>query len=214
MKNHPSLTALAFFQKLSPNHYVSNLDVWGYTIQDYPSFWFYIPGNTQSKYLVEFSLEEQDTRKIVYKTEIVTPNQSGIVEIALPETISPLEVSKPYRWVLSTTCEPGRSSDYRPTIQGVVIRIRLDQKLIEELSTATPLQQATLYATNGIWYDALTALAQLRQKFPQDNQIISNWRSLLQSVDLAEMVDQPFVKGAAVTTSALRNVPDSQNRCR
>lgn len=215
VQQKPLLTALAFSQKTDSSRNIPpDIEVWGYTTQDYPTFWFYIPGSTQKKYVMEFSLENEKTRTVIYKTAIASPERSGIVAISLPAGKQPLEVGERYRWNLATTCESGRFSGYSPNVDGVVLRVKPEQALVAKLSTATPQQQAALYAQNGIWHDALTTLAQLRRKYPQDIKIFSDWRSLLQSVDLAEMAEQPFVESAAATTSALLNLPYVPDRCR
>ena len=73
---------------------------------------------------------------------------------------------------------------------------------IAELATAQGVQKAVIYAENGFWYDAMTALAELRQKDFTDPTLKSDWQSLLESMMLSgsskefkpeEVVDQPFV---------------------
>ncbi|MBF2026565.1 MAG: DUF928 domain-containing protein [Oscillatoriales cyanobacterium C42_A2020_001] len=215
VQQKPLLTGLVFSQKtVSSRNIPPDVEVWGYTTQDYPTFWFYIPGSTQRKYVMEFSLEDEKTRTVIYKTAIASPDRSGIAAIASPAGQHPLEVGKHYRWNLSTTCEPGRLSGYIPNVYGIVVRVNPKQALAAKLSTATPQQQAALYVEHGIWHDALTTLARLRQKYPQNSKIRSNWRSLLQSVDLAEMTEQPFVEGVATTAPTLLNLPYAPNQCR
>ena len=48
-------------------------------------------------------------------------------------------------------------------------------------------KQPGVYAANGIWYEALASLAQLRCTNPNDATIASDWQSLLQQVGLPEI---------------------------
>jgi hypothetical protein len=48
----------------------------------------------------------------------------------------------------------------------------------------------SLYAANGIWYEALAAAAELRRTNPQD----PNWSALLQAVGLEELASEPMVE--------------------
>ncbi|NJL09662.1 MAG: DUF928 domain-containing protein [Calothrix sp. SM1_7_51] len=45
----------------------------------------------------------------------------------------------------------------------------------------------SLYAANGIWFDSITLLAQLRQKNPNDSSLAADWQSLLQSIKLENL---------------------------
>ncbi|WP_257237011.1 DUF928 domain-containing protein [Nostoc sp. 'Peltigera malacea cyanobiont' DB3992] len=45
----------------------------------------------------------------------------------------------------------------------------------------------------GIWYEALTILAQLRQKNPQDTALQAEWRNLLSSIRLDDIVAEPIL---------------------
>ncbi len=47
-----------------------------------------------------------------------------------------------------------------------------------------------LYAINGIWYEALTAAAELRRTDPND----TNWTALLQAVGLDNFAKEPMVE--------------------
>jgi hypothetical protein len=57
-----------------------------------------------------------------------------------------------------------------------------------------PREQINLYAANGIWHDALTNLAQLRQTNPEDAALMADWESLLKSVNLEAIATEPIVQ--------------------
>jgi hypothetical protein len=55
------------------------------------------------------------------------------------------------------------------------------------------LQQVAIYASNGIWYEALTTLAQLRQNSPQDATLQQEWQDLLIFVGLNDIAAKPLL---------------------
>lgn len=59
----------------------------------------------------------------------------------------------------------------------------------------TPRERVLLFAENGLWYDALTLLAEERRIKPQDGRITKDWQDLLESpkVELQEFVSEPIV---------------------
>ncbi|NJR66225.1 MAG: DUF928 domain-containing protein [Leptolyngbyaceae cyanobacterium CRU_2_3] len=114
---------------------------------------------------------------------------TGVVGITLPDTIT-LEAEKSYQWVFMVNCEMDNPIFTRGNIQ----KVNLDTALTQQIARSEPLQQARLYAENGIWFDALTTLAVLRMDQPEDQTIAAAWRSLLRSVDLADIIGKPFMR--------------------
>jgi hypothetical protein len=50
------------------------------------------------------------------------------------------------------------------------------------------------YNEKGIWYDAVTSLAQQRLQKPQDVRLQKDWSDLLESANLEEISQQPLLK--------------------
>ncbi|MUG96773.1 DUF928 domain-containing protein [Scytonema sp. UIC 10036] len=161
-------------------------NVWGLTSVERPILWFYTPYNKSSKYPADFELLDDQSTPI-YKTAISLPNVAGVIGVPLP----PLAVGKQYRWFLNVYCD--REGQETPIfVEGVVQRVNLSQAIQEQLRKAEPIQQIAIYANNGIWHEALTTLAQLRQKNPNDATLAENWKELLTSVGLTQFVTQPL----------------------
>jgi len=180
-----SLTALVpAMQNLNKNSRISSTlntweSVWGLTTVASPTFWFYVPYALTSKLPIIFVLQDEQGKNI-YKTSLTTSRtQPSITKISLPSEVT-LDVGKMYRWYFVVDCHP----DAPPQVNGWVQRTTLSPTLSRQLQTATPQQRAALYASNGIWYDALTTLAQLRNLDPKNAQLLSNWVSLLNSAGL------------------------------
>ncbi|WP_460199885.1 DUF928 domain-containing protein, partial [Scytonema sp. NUACC21] len=107
--------------------------------------------------------------------------------------VTPLEIGQNYRWIFSFICNPrNRSAD--DVVTGWVKRILIDPDLKSQLeSVTTQRERILLYAANGLWYDAISALAQLRCSQPQEEAIQDDWYNLLQSVHLGDIASEPIV---------------------
>ncbi|WGV24406.1 DUF928 domain-containing protein [Halotia branconii] len=183
----PQLTALVPSTESPPT--VTN--VWGWTTKTNPTLWFYMPYTKDSAYPTEFVLQDQQSNPI-YQQAIALPSQPGVISISLPTNAPKMDVNKQYRWFLTVYCDQQKQS---PPIyvEGVIQRVNINPKVTQQLQTATPLQQSAIYAQNGIWHDALTTLAQLRQKDPQDKALKTAWRDLLTSIGLDDIVAKPIL---------------------
>ena len=161
--------------------------VWGLTTAANPTLWFYVPYVLNADRPAEFALLD-DRNQYVYQTTLANAQTeaTGIVEIALPSTVS-LEVGKPYRWALTVNC----GADSSVFVIGGIQRVASPSGIYTD--SAASLDRASLYAENGIWFDALTLLAELKQSKPNDATIAAEWQSLLQSVTLEDVANQPFV---------------------
>ncbi|GAA6621717.1 DUF928 domain-containing protein [Scytonema sp. NUACC26] len=176
------LQLAALVPATEPQPTVTN--VWSLTSVERPILWFYTPYNKSSNYPADFELLDEESNPI-YKTAISLPDKAGVIGVPLP----PLTVKKPYRWFLNVYCD--RQQQETPIfVEGVVQRVELSQAIKEQLQKADPIQQIAIYANNGIWHEAVTILAQLRQKNPNDTTLAEDWKELLTSVGLTQFSDQ------------------------
>lgn len=182
----PQLTALVPFTKEN-----SVTNVWGLTTEANPIFWFYVPYTKDSAYPTEFVLQDEDSNPI-YTEAIALPAQPGVISISLPANAPSLKIGKQYHWFLNIYCDSDQPS--APIyIEGVIKRVNLKPAIAQQLQTATPRQQFTIYVQNGIWYNALSTLAQLRQQNPQDAALKTEWKNLLSSISLDDVADKPIL---------------------
>ncbi len=166
-------------------------NVWGLTTSERPTFWFYLPYTKSSGYPTEFVLLNEKSSP-VYKKQISLPKQPGIINIKVPAQIPALEVNKQYRWFLSVYCDQEKQSP--PVyVEGVVSRVKLAAAIDQQLQTAQPLQRFAIYAQNGIWYQALATLIQLKQQNPQNTTIQTDWKNLLTNIGLDEIADMRII---------------------
>jgi hypothetical protein len=179
---------LSSYQRLTALMPVTNF---GKTIAEYPTFFWYIP-DVQPEAAEFVLLDENDNE--LYRTRFQVTGDSGVISLSLPENagMPPLEVGKDYHWYFSLVCdEVDRSGD--PYTEGWIQRVEPDADLVAQLETVAERDRPAVYAAAGIWHDALASLAELRRANPQSASLVRSWKTLLASVELANVADQPFV---------------------
>ncbi|HAZ48775.1 MAG TPA: hypothetical protein DDW76_09645 [Cyanobacteria bacterium UBA11369] len=155
----------------------------GKTVAERPSFWFYIPYQSNDVASGEFSLEDLTNKKTIYQTSFKLPQIPGFVSIIIPAENAPLNINTQYRWTVTIYCNSQTqqsSDDNFVHHEGLVQRVTLSSDLETQLKTATLSQQIAIYIDNGIWYDATTNLAEIRRR-PND------WVKLLRAMGLEEL---------------------------
>ena len=145
----------------------------GLTTAEHPSFSIYLP-QTSAKQIV-LSIREEGT-KHHSQTFIPITGESGIISIKPSPTSTPLEVGKTYQWAVVLVCGE-RPSPNDPAIAAWVRRIALSEPRKE----TTLLEQAAWYGEQGIWYDALTSLIQVKRSQPNNQTLINIWTEFLES---------------------------------
>lgn len=168
---------------------VSNI---GLTNSESPTFFVYVP---QTSAQIEFTLLSENEDEVVYETAFKI-DKPGIVGVSVPAADKPksVEVGKRYVWSFSMICDQNdRSADL--VVKGWMQRIQPLPNLNSDLvATPDPMAKASVYANNGIWYETVTTLAQLRSQTPTDSKLRAQWTKLLQSQGLESIADQPLVK--------------------
>lgn len=159
----------------------------GLTVSPHPTFLVYVPQTSASS--VVFTLENQQGEGI-YKTKQDLKGTPGIVSFKLPTTAPPLAIGQDYKWVVSMVCQPAGPRD--PFAEGVVRRVQPNAELASQLNKAQPIDRVALYAKAGIWQEATADLASLRQSQPQNAELTTAWKDLLQSVGLDAVSSAPL----------------------
>nr|WP_322664758.1 DUF928 domain-containing protein [Dendronalium sp. ChiSLP03b] len=167
--------------------------VGGLTTSERPTFWFYVPYTQDLTASAEFILQDSAENDI-YRSAIALPPKPGVIGVSLPSNTS-LQVGKTYHWYLKVACNQQQTASVPIYVEGDIQRVNLDSRMMQQLETAVDLQQeVAIYAQEGIWFDSLTMLAQLRQKNPHDASVAEDWQSLLRSVNLDNVATAPLVK--------------------
>jgi hypothetical protein len=168
---------------------------WGLTGMTHPTFWFYVPYPKTSIVDISFTLQDESNpsdTQIIYKNLKLIPTQTpGMMGIVVPKSSRPLVTNKLYHWFMSLnmSCTIGQRPIF---VDGWVQRQDLDGDLSAEINQASARRKVTLYAENGLWYDALGTLAGLRSTKPQDAALSQDWQNLLDSIELGHLSGQSF----------------------
>jgi hypothetical protein len=163
------------------------------TLDDTPTFWFYIPAPSQassrSSIEAEFVLLDKDGQ-ILHSEQMALPETNGIVAVHLTQSLA---LNQSYQWIFSILIN-SRNPSQNPTVDGWVRRVEVDPALNYDLAQATTESaRITTYANHGIWQDALTALALLRQTEPNNPALLTDWNDLLNSVGLGAIANVPLL---------------------
>lgn len=175
-----------------------------------PKLLFYIPqANKSQTVTLEFVLRDRQDN-LVYETFFKTDGKSGIVTVELPELdkSNELQTSDRYHWYLSMICDPqNRSRDV--VVEGWIQRVTLDPVIEAKLARSNPLERATIYQQQGIWYDALSTLAEQKQTIPHER-ATAKWKELLTSVGLDELAKAPFIEPQRVSGTVGAFITESE----
>ena len=142
---------------------------WGFTTQEHPTFWFYVPYTPESIRSAKFSLQTR-RGETVYEMPLSLTGIPGVISIVLPTTAAALDKGEWYRSFLHVDvyCTPTTPAQKDSTFAWVK-RKDIDSKLGELLGAATREEQAILYVQNGFSYEALNMLAGRENQQEWDN---------------------------------------------
>jgi hypothetical protein len=103
-----------------------------------------------------------------------------------------MKPQKDYQWQFSLICYPNQP-DQNPFVEGVVQRVQVNSRLSMALEKAFDVRdRASIYASSGIWQDAIATLAQGRCTNPKDPALLTSWNTLLKSVRLEAFAQEPL----------------------
>ncbi|KYC42471.1 hypothetical protein WA1_21135 [Scytonema hofmannii PCC 7110] len=177
--------------------------VWGLTVNASPTLWFYLPYLPKDIKTGKLELWDETDREPrnyqqIYQGTFTVAGTPGAIALNLPPTVK-LEPDKNYHWYLSLdiNCNGKNQS---VDVNGWIQRATFNNTLAVQLQSVER-NQVILYAENGIWYDALTQLAQLRRSHPQAENFITDWQKLLRDAGLEEFANKPIVPCCNLSSS-------------
>ena len=173
------------------------------TISERPTIYFLIPkvdGN------VSFTLAEEDIKfakgRKIYKTTFYLKSKAGIIAFKIPDHVQGLKLGKNYSWEF--TKEFTQEDPQTLTVIGSMRRVLPNQNLVNQLKEVSlPTDRATLFAQEGIWYEAVQTLAEALQGNPKKAEIVSEWNELLKSANLNKVLSHTFVKTAETSSESI-----------
>lgn len=111
---------------------------------------------------------------------VLLAKQPGVYQINLPSEVQ-LEPNKTYLWNIAIPCS-NDPENYREVLSSAVEYTPTDDELVYRLKQAdSTREKASIYASSGIWYDALK-MAYLSRKQSQSSQY---WQQLLSDISIS-----------------------------
>lgn len=159
----------------------------GLTIAERPTLFVYVPQTSAEQVLL--TIRNGEDNSIHYRTYLPLTVNGGVVSITIPEDSPALELEKDYIWSLQIVCH--EDDPAHPETIGWIRRVTIENTSVSPTEPAS-LEKVSELAYEGIWYDALSNLASLRQAQPEDQVLISDWQELLTSAGLDDLATQPL----------------------
>ena len=173
------------------------------TISERPTIYFLTPEFNGS---VQFILYEDNvvtvkpqsesglpasSKKQIYEKSFAISNSAGIIAMKMPDDAPILEVGKDYTWRFTVK---GKTIEGNKMVQGKMRRVLPTRNLVAQLPTISkPLERAVLFAQEGIWFEAVQALADAQLTVPTNTEALEEWTSLLKSAKLDRVLPFTFV---------------------
>lgn len=162
----------------------------GYTLQDYPTFFWYMPQlKTQPERL---ELKVRPVGADSFKTyQLTSTNQNaGVMSVTLPPEMGAFEEGTEYQWEVRVYCTPQMFMSATGNIQRLSAN---NPQLESKLENASVEDYPAILAQEGVWYDALLTLAALRKENPNDSSLSADWTNLLKIIGFENIASAPLV---------------------
>lgn len=167
-----------------PMLFVLAPDHTGLAAQEQPSLYWYVSKATT--YPIEFTLIDDRVAQPLLETRLSASAQPGVHRVRLADYGVRPAPGVPYRWFVALVVDPERRS--KDIIAGGTIeRVELPKALHAQLARAGQAKAPHLYAVEGLWYDAVTAISDLIDAAPHDAVFRQQRAALLQQVGLSEI---------------------------
>lgn len=156
----------------------------GVTTAERPTLFAYIPPSSAPK--VFFNLRDEQGR-VHYQTVLPLAKGGGIMRFEVPASTPPLTIGKRYQWGVALLCT-GKLRPDSPFISSWIQRVAPS---LSDAGKVTLRNRETTMATN-VWYDRLTALADIRRQKQQDSKSFAEWQKFLSTAGLGEIASEPL----------------------
>ena len=165
----------------------------GLTTVDRPTFWVNLPPTSARQAILLIKKgSDPDWHQLVTHSQqsIDLMGKAGLIGIELSQDAPALEIGEEYQWIVALVCG-NQPNPNDPLITAGIERIDRSQINRNVPTTITKLDRASLYARQGIWYDALDILVAEKSSLTNWNDL---WVKYLQSGGLSdEIANKPVV---------------------
>jgi Domain of Unknown Function (DUF928) len=173
-------------QILAPDHL-------GYTVSDQPTLLWYLAEPTTTR--IEFTLRDETSVEPLVEVVLSAPAQPGIQVVRLSDLGARLAAGKRYLWFVSLVADAEqRSKDFT---SGAWIAQRTPDDAVRGRLAAAGANEASVYAQNGYWYDAIGALSARIAAKSTDAELRAQRAALLEQAGLSEVAAYDREQAAA-----------------
>ena len=82
--------------------------------------------------------------------------------------------------------------------EGWIEYVELNNSVKERIDLSTDLEKSHLFQQEGVWYDALSVLAETQKLDSDLRSIQTEWSQLLESIGLGELASEPLIKAETI----------------
>ncbi|MDR4505446.1 MAG: DUF928 domain-containing protein [Candidatus Scalindua sp.] len=158
----------------------------GLTIQVQPSLFWYLSEPTNSR--VDFILNDPEVISPLLEITLGTNIKPGVQRLNLADYGAHLSSGKQYQWFVAQVTDPThRAKDI--ITGGFIEQIEPPHTTLVKLDKAGKTTIHHVYASEGIWYDAFSAISDLIEKAPNDRELRKQRVSLLEQVGLTAIAE-------------------------
>lgn len=153
------------------------------TASEHPTVLVYVPYAASEVSVGEFSVLVGPTEMTrLYRARFTLPATPGIVSVTLPNRPdAALSEGSDYHWYFKLYCAGNTTARADLDVNGWVKRV------------APTAQSDRPISSTDFWYDSLASLADRLSASPQDPELQTRWRSMLQSIGAEDLADVPLV---------------------
>jgi hypothetical protein len=164
----------AVLEVLAPDHT-------GLTTVAQPTLYWY--ASTPGKARFEVALIDEQGIDPLLEVDADDGRVAGIRHLDLGDYGISLQPGVPYQWSVALVADAdNRSSDI--VASGVIERIEPEEGLANRIKNSSGMARVNVYATDGIWYDALDEISSQITASPDDASLVATRDKLLEQVGL------------------------------
>ena len=163
---------------------------YGQTIAAYPSVYWYQSNHAFSWVRFELFATQAHTLKRdldpIYQTTYRLKQDTPWASLALPESagFAPLEIGRIYQWKVTLLCSAQGPDDETASGSQCSIQGWIERVSSPNLTLPKSPRRHEIYAEQGLWYDAISELAEDLRQHPQQARLMQEWQTLLQETTL------------------------------
>lgn len=155
----------------------------GLTTKDQPTVYWYLSKPVQTR--VELAIVQSKKIIPIFDVKVGDSGQAGVQRFRFADHNLKLAPGIEYRCTVALVLD--RQSRSKDVVASCVIkRIEPLSSLTSRLASAQPSEAAFIYASEGIWFDAMDALAGLIDANPDNAKFRRQRAALLEQVQLAD----------------------------